>query len=434
MYLRLKFYKFVIFDKLKAYSTLISVFRTIRVLENHISKILGSTRLQTNVTDSRSFQVHRSAFNNKYSLKLKIIGDVRHVFLKKISISTFFSANECKSAEGGIYSHACQIRQLNEVNLCNFKQIFDSEYFYDCNNFLRTDADAELSKLSYAFFSEHNNKFYQNLPKAKEVVEENVFSIFGPYYNNYWHFTLEYLPKILLVPRFSTILVPKDLAYMEILKKFAAEQDINFCLLDRNSVYLLRNCFFIDSPIIYMDFNMISIDRRLLLRLRDYLAYGAVDRDSDSAIVFLLRKSLRRINNDAKLIRKLKDRGIELRNPSKMSLAQQEKLFAGNNFICGYAGANWANLIYSKGLSSIVNLVSDKNALQILHHAIADLFNTSFVNYCVSELPSNQITINSYKDSELAVVNFGNVDVAKFLDFLSTYCSASQARRPASNS
>ena len=219
---------------------------------------------------------------------------------------------------------------------------------------------------------------------------------------------IEYLPKIFLVPSGGTVLVPRDLRFKSILLEIAERNLINILEIKSTKAIFLRNVTLITTPIRYPESTSTSIDIPLLLSLQSlFKEVGKIAGAQNPQKVFLLRKSIRRVNLDKHLVRKLSSNGFIAIDLFNKQLGYQRDIFSSSQQICGYPGANWANLIFANKSSRYYNLVGSTNLDQSLHHAVATVFGAELNNIAICDsVLFDSITVNSYEKSEQSSLFF----------------------------
>ena len=314
-----------------------------------------------------------------------------------------------KSRAFDIEQHEAKLITLMNVNILRFKYIYNSKQIFLYEQLVSEYKAEYYGRNSDVFFSMKNKLALGIFPMAQnKIVNDNVFSIFGPYYNNYWHFMIEYLPKIFLVPSGGTVLVPIDLRFKSILLEIAERNLINILEIKSTKAIFLRNVTLITTPIRYPESTSTSIDIPLLLSLQSlFKEVGKIAGAQNPQKVFLLRKSIRRVNLDKHLVRKLSSNGFIAIDLSNKQIEYQRDIFSSSQQICAYPGANWANLIFANQSSRYYNLVGSTNFDQSLHHAVATVFGAELNNIAICDsVLFDSIKVNSYEKSEQSSLFF----------------------------
>lgn len=181
-----------------------------------------------------------------------------------------------------------------------------------------------------------------------------------PRYRNYYHWTVETLPKLRLLDRFRretgrepTLLLPDDPPSW-MLESFSLLGGDEFSVrYAKNPVYLAESVLvhsFIDtvSPEEHQWF------KRQTAHLRDD---SGIDQ---SRRVYVSRASARerRVNNYTALLDVLAAYGFETYRLEELSVAEQVQLFANAEVVVGPHGAGLSNLIYSEDVT-VVELFGD---------------------------------------------------------------------------
>ena len=317
-----------------------------------------------------------------------------------------------------VLQHQVQEIYLRNVNFFRFKYLYNDSEVFIYDQFVDEFSPEYYGRNSDVFFLKEKLCAYGYFPNPRS--SENIghyYSVFGHYYNNYWHFMIEYLPKLFLIPRGMTVLVPNDLFFTLILKLITERLGLKVKSIDPNRAYKFSGLSIFTTPVKYCDSNVTSVDSTQLLSLKDLLTMSpSMDNSNKNAKIFLERRSIRRMNADSLLQSELKSIGFALIDPSDKSLNYQRELFAQSRLICAYPGANWANLIFAKSSCLYLNLTSPKNLDQCLHHAIASVFGVQLQNFTLCNAKVfKSVVSNSYSESEKATLKFDKQSVESFL-------------------
>ena len=348
--------------------------------------------------------------------------------------STFITKNHLVGGEVlerpfCIYKHEVKFIEFHNVNFWRFKYVYDDQSIHLYEQFISEFSDEYYGRNSDVFFATDKSQALGDFPKTKGSYYRNqIYSIFGQYYNNYWHFMMEYLPKLLLIPKGSIVLMPRDLAFAEQFKLIARKMHLDILAINPNRANFFKTLIVFTTPVKYIDSKNTSIDIVLLKELqkkwREIVPLIPIDVGQK---VFLLRKSIRRLNVDLILQKTLKDKDYALLDLTSKSYEFQMSLFSGDHLIAGYPGANWANLVYFNGNSFFVNLVSVKNVDQSLHHALARVFGAEIRNIALCSLGEfKSLDSNSYLDSETATLDFDSESAIAVREILNQIIQLSQ--------
>jgi len=358
----------------------------------------------------RSLAVHeKSNYPLSKRRVVKIYSQGVVTFQSKFNTKNHLVGGEVLERPFFMYKHEVKIVEFHNVNFWRFKYVYDDQSIHLYEQFISEFSDEYYGRNSDVFFTADKSQALGDFPKAKGPYYPNqIYSIFGQYYNNYWHFMMEYLPKLLLIPKGSTVLMPRDLAFAGEFKLIARGLNLDILEINPNRANFFKTLIVFTTPIKYIDSKNTSIDIVLLKELqnkwREIITLIQIDVGQK---VFLLRKSIRRVNVDLILQKSLKANNYALLDLTSKSFEFQMSLFSGDYLIAGYPGANWANLIYINGNSFFVNLVSVKNVDQSLHHALARVFGGEIRNIALCSVKEfKSLDSNSYLDSETARLDF----------------------------
>jgi len=215
-------------------------------------------------------------------------------------------------------------------------------------------------------------------PNFLKRVDNNIFSILsgGAPKTNYWHWLFDSLPRFGLIERiysyknFSNYLVPslKFPFQIETLKHLGI--DVSRCLESDNHKHIYSNTVFSTThPYVFKDASndiqhipnwiILWLKKKfehLILYKKNYPKKIYVDR-SDS-IAF--KMSLRTLENESEIKKILRRKGFENIILSNLSFTDQVNLFYHSKFIVGLHGAAFANLIFCKVKTKIIEFRSSK--------------------------------------------------------------------------
>lgn len=323
-----------------------------------------------------------------------VFDDEKHTQVFCDSFKIFFPNGSSIDSEYSIETTDSNYLQFNHVTFHRFRYIYDENSIYLHRQFISEFEDTYYGRSSDVFFSKQKLVAFGHFPiKHEKMISGSVHSIFGPYYNNYWHFLIEYLPKFLLVPKFSKILVPKNLKYIEILQRVLKTRNLEIVYLDPLKVYKFETLIVYSSPISQFGPSHILVDHNLILKFRDFLnSFFQKEQFTRLQIsrIFIARNSHNRVYLDKNLKKYFSRLGFDIFDFAQISFYSQVKLVSQARLVCSYAGAVWANLLFANRESIFINFVDYNNSQESLHQVIAKLFDLNFITYSLQSIPSSK--------------------------------------------
>jgi hypothetical protein len=360
---------------------------------------------------------------SNYSKRIEILPGSTSSNFKRYFTKNYLLDGSVVKREFDLGTHNTKVFTLKRISIFKFKYIYNTEKIFIFEQFIDEFESEYYGRFSEIFFSRSDNTAYGFLSsKINSVEGSSFYSIFGHYYNNYWHFLIEYLPKLFKVPKNSTVLMPSDLKFKEDFLEVIAKLELQVIEIRPDKVYYFEKLSFISTPVKYLASNSTSVDSELLLGLRSLLTNVIASKEITSKKNhYLLRTSIRRINLDSELVSKLFMVNYSCTDPYTLSISNQKSLFLFSNTILGNPGASWANFVFASNDVKFLNLVNPRNLDQSLHHAIAKVFGLELANVTLCNYHEfEDIKSNSYIDSESAANVFTSQTAKQVIEILST--------------
>lgn len=223
----------------------------------------------------------------------------------------------------------------------------------------------------------------QARPPSQETIPEGIL-ISGRNDNNWFHWLIEYLPRVLMIPEDIGTQVPivvstrTPITGRQALAELTDRPVIEVDPLVRTRFGMLH---VLAPPVQVHDTTKIPwqdglrMDPSAILRLRR--AWDSAQ--TASRRVFLQRRSQHRgIVNEAALAEVALRHGLEIVDPSALSFDAQRELFASTELLVGASGAAMANYIFMQPGSVILALTSDQLFDFVLPAALAQIAGAEF--------------------------------------------------------
>jgi hypothetical protein len=362
------------------------------------------------------------ALTSNYFRKIKVLpGDFPRNF-KQYFTKNYLLDGSVVKREFNLATHNCKVITLKKVSLFKFKYIYNNEEIFIFDQFIDEFELEYYGRFSDIFFSRSQNTAFGYLSSRGTKVEGSSFySIFGQFYNNYWHFMIEYLPKVLKLPKNSTVLMPSDLKFKKFFLDIIAKIEMNVIEIRNDKVYFFDELSLISTPIKFLASNSTSVDLELLHGLR-LLLINSIPSNvlTEKNNYYLLRSSIRRINLDSELVSKLSAVNYSCTDLYKHPISHQKSLFLHSDTILGNPGSSWANFVFASSEVKFLNIVNFQNLDQSLHHAIARVFGLELANVTLCSYQEFvEIKSNTYVESESATNVFTNKEADKVIEILS---------------
>lgn len=311
----------------------------------------------------KSFKIELFKYIYKRAEQIEKIKNLKEIkvlsikFLKKYNYNVYFIPN------GRVFTTS----------------VHDTAYFY--KNLI-------LSDISYQYRYNKKSKIYNDktiknfvikngTPKILKKINGNVLSTLcgGAAKNNYWHWIFDILPKIFLIKKLNLIKKIDFFLIPAMKKKFQFEtfKSLNIPkkkILNGEKFKHLecKNIIVTDHPIVSNNDpskSMLNIPIWIIeYYKKNFLKKKYIDNKFPKKI-FINRKfnyvSERKIENIDEVLKCVKKLGFKIINLSNFSFLEQIKLFLNAKFIVGLHDAGFANLIFSKYKTKVLEIKSKQN-------------------------------------------------------------------------
>jgi len=225
-------------------------------------------------------------------------------------------------------------------------------------------------------------------------VDNNIFSILsgGAPKTNYWHWLFDSLPRFGLIERiynyknFSNYLVPslKFPFQTDTLKHLGI--DISRCLESDNHKHVYSNTVFATThPYVFKDatYNIRNIPKWIIYWLKKKYLHLIIENKSFPKKIYIDRSDsvfsksqIRIIENEEDIKKVLKKKGFKNVILSKLTFKDQINIFYNSKIIIGLHGSGFANLVFCKKKTSVIEFRNQKS-----NNAIENLALNCNLNY-----------------------------------------------------
>ncbi len=316
----------------------------------------------------------------KYSIFKLIYGNIsktinpqnsNKIISKKIYLGNSINYNFYNILKGRVYSDTVN----NTAYILNNRLIKDASFQYRLKKNLQIINGNILD----------NFVIKNGTPKFLKNFEGSVFSMLsgGAAKNNYWHWIFDVLPKIGMIEKLNLKYKPDYYLLPSLKKKYQMETLLDLKipkkkLLNGEKYKHIQcdNLLTVDHPYVFKNNpskSIVNIPIWLIKWLRKkYVNTNSVksnsfkkiyiDREDDSIL------KNRRIVNNKEVKNLLTNHGFSVVSLSSYSFREQVKMFNSAKFIVGLHGAGFANLVFSKPNTKVIELTSKYggNVLQYL--------------------------------------------------------------------
>lgn len=200
-------------------------------------------------------------------------------------------------------------------------------------------------------------RYAKPLNLQKNVVEEDeiclVCFMLG---SNYWHFTCDILPKIMIMERLGykgKYLLNSEGCVKEFMELLGFSEERLIYSQNAQVIHAKKVHMFDESYGIQLEGKWLS-DTRDFIMERIEQNKGKLHDEKYPKKIYISRIGTRRIINENEIIDYLVTKGFEIIVPEKNSIYEQIKLFANADIIVNPHGANCTNILYSKKGTSFV--------------------------------------------------------------------------------
>jgi hypothetical protein len=295
----------------------------------------------------------------------------KHVEIKKVKFNNNFNYNFFNIKNGRLYSDTTH----DTAYIDNQHLIKEPSFQYRLKN----------TKIINGNIRE-NIAISNGTPHFLKKFKGTIFSLLtgGAGKNNYWHWFFDVLPRIAILEKSG---YKKKINYYllpSISKKYQVNSFVNLNisnkkLLNGNQFKHIKceNLLAVDHPTVLNNnpsSSITNIPNWIILWLRKkYIKKNKkrlnlpkrifIDREKDSIL------KNRKIINNAEVKKSLQEHGFKSITLAKFDFIKQVEIFRNANFIVGLHGAGFANIVFSKKGTKILEIQSKNNGDAILNLA-----------------------------------------------------------------
>ena len=223
-------------------------------------------------------------------------------------------------------------------------------------------------------------------PNVLKKIDGNVFSLLtgGAGKNNYWHWIFDVLPRIGILEK-SNFQIKPDYYLLPSLSKNYKKQTLLDLKISSSSLIdgeehkhiVCNNLITVDHPIIFNNNPSKSI-LNIPIWVIDWLRKNYIKNNykkSNSEKNFFIDRisdanlSIRKIINNEEVKNTLENLGFKSIILSNLNFKKQVKLFKNANFIIGLHGAGFANLVFARQKTKVIEIASKDSGDVILNLA-----------------------------------------------------------------
>lgn len=245
----------------------------------------------------------------------------------------------------------------------------EEKYFYIKDNLILKNLSIDTEKLG-----KNSNILKFGITKFIKKKSFKVISIVSgrDAKNNYYHWLIDVLPKILILEdqikknKIKNILVPNyEKRYqIESLSCFFKKNDTNFINLSQNKFLQFDNVIFCTNNSNFEFYNY-DLLKKFKNRILKYIKLKKIKAKYDYKKIYIDRfdankKKDRFLANEKKLKNKLKKEGFKFITLSNYSFFEQVLIFNNAKLIVGLHGAGLANILFVKKSTKIIELTNSE--------------------------------------------------------------------------
>ena len=204
----------------------------------------------------------------------------------------------------------------------------------------------------------HWQRVFDPPPKLMDPVrvEGRVASIVSSWCHNYHHWLFEALPRLAVLEAsgltYDRLIVPNELSsfHHETLALIGIPPDR---LVPHHNHHIVADELIWASPLAPFEQPSPLVVDWLRHKLGADEVYAAVGDADPGRRLYLSRRGVRKVANEAQLIAALAPLGFEVVDPDRLSVAEQVKLFAESGLAIGGHGAAFSNAIFSRQMTLV---------------------------------------------------------------------------------
>ena len=276
----------------------------------------------------------------------------------------------------------------------------EGKYFYIYKNFLLTKPSIAAKGLTNS-----SNIFNYGITKFCKKFNIEVVSIISgkDAKENYWHWLIDVLPRLIILEKELnnkkvTLLVPdyKKEYQKDSLKYLIKNKKTNFISLNRNRFSQFKKIVSCtnNENFEYLNFSLLSkLRNKILFQVKK----NSLILNNSYNKIFISRgdstkKNRRILENNSEVEEFLSENGFKILILSKYSFLEQAAIFNKAKVIMGLHGAGFANIIFSKKKTKIIEITSSQWPSEIKRLSQCMLLNHNDI--VVNKIDKKADTIN----------------------------------------
>ena len=276
----------------------------------------------------------------------------------------------------------------------------EGKYFYIYKNFLLTKPSIAAKSLTNS-----SNIFNYGITKFCKKFNIEVVSIISgrDAKENYWHWLIDVLPRLIILEKELnnkkvTLLVPdyKKEYQKDSLKYLIKNKKTNFISLNRNRFSQFKKIVSCtnNENFEYLNFSLLSkLRNKILFQVKK----NSLILNNSYNKIFISRgdstkKNKRILENSIEVEKFLSENGFKILILSKYSFLEQAAIFNKAKVIMGLHGAGFANIIFSKKKTKIIEITSSQWPKEI--KKLSQCMLLDHVNIVVNKIDKKTETIN----------------------------------------
>jgi capsular polysaccharide biosynthesis protein len=248
--------------------------------------------------------------------------------------------------------------------------------------------------------------FYKKILLNKVIkVSGNCIIAHHSYYQNYYHFLLEILPRLFVLKHLASthkLIINKNIPgfvkeYIELFnfKEILYLKDDEIAIADHLifSTYLSRGLAYNEKVI-----------QEMSAWLREKLFNNSIDNAPEKIFISRDNAKYRKTVNEDEVFAFLQQNGFVKFNLDEPSIKAQANFFKNAKYIIGSHGAGFSNMIYSKHCKLVIDIIHEQHPQDCFYN-LANCFN---IDYCYFQCKGTGA--NSYANNDDIIVNLANFE------------------------
>lgn len=249
---------------------------------------------------------------------------------------------------------------IEPIYLCEISNSFVSPYGIVMKN------GRVVPESVYSMFRENKNAltFYKKIALGKvRRVGGDCLVAHNAYYDNYYHWTLEALPRLYSIREYTqylTLLIhEKTRPFIEDYLSFFRFKDI--VTVKDDEIVLARKLFLPTHTASGLSHHE-RLVREMAIYLKTQVPYHAAQRSPEKVFISRQRATYRRAMNESEVFEPFRERGFERIQLEDLKLTEQINLFRNVKVITGIHGAGFSNLIYTDQGEHLIDIIHERHA------------------------------------------------------------------------